>query len=1114
MKTHTKKGRQHFPILGRRALVAATIAALVHGVMGASAAPPAPSSTANSVRPSGKLPAAPARLPVRPTDDLVVTGVGDDRGFHIYAADARRSALGWQELATLRPDVGNEGGWVGNYCQTGDGRFVVATVAPWFAASRPGLLAHGGFAYSVDVAGGRIRPLASGLTLSYASPGCGPGHLVALTSYGGDDDAPTTVRVADAATGAFGAVLHDSGELTSAVPLDTGTVAAARGAEVVRLSPAGTTTMATLAGQVYDLRVRGTTNDLALLSVTPGRATTEVYNLAGAQPQHLGSGPLVGTDLYAGRNGAILAVGTRADSAAGSGVRWLTPPVGSHVDGAALDLDALLVNEVSSQSLALATTGARTTPLPALPTGATPPVGTAVAPFLGVAGTTSGTATAAASQPANTTTPTCAVARNDDHRQVLQPATSQIDWAAQMATRGMLNTARSGDPSWALRPYTPNGDFPVSITVPREVLEGVMAQESNWDQASWHAARGVAGNPLVANYYGVSSDGNTRDYSNADCGYGLTQQTDGMHVGDSNFTANSQQAIGLDYAMNVAAGNFTLQNKWLQLNALGITPNNNDTSKLENWYFALWAYNSGIHPDDGTGAYGLGWVNNPYNPTYPPNREDFRSSNYADAANPQWWPYQEKVMGWMETPLGKYAPSDAGYYPQATHALEKPNKSQFCTTFDYCQLNSTSPCLRPDSHCWWHWPASWGDGCSSLCTPAQWTVAAGTPEPPPQSNPFPPQCDLNGAPFSNALIVDDEADGNGYDAHVSVNGCTGTPAYVNAGTFSTTMGSMAVVDYHQLGVGFDGRITFTHEVDTSSPQWAITGTWTPNLSGAGGYRIWVFVPNDGATAHDATYVVNDGNGGSWSATPVDQNSYNNQWVPLGTYPLHPGASLALSNVTAASSRDLAFDAVAFEPVPDMAGLVSKYVAMGDSYSSGQGDEPFTVDSARGGCNRSQSGYPTQFATSYTSGGSHIYQGSTAFVACSGATTTNLLTTGYGGEAAQVGWLSNGTRLVTLTIGGNDVGFGPILRSCFFGNGCGDTAFPGLDATIQSMVGRLRTVYTRLTFVAPLAKIVVLTYPQILPPSYSFPRSVHRRPPVGSVPATMPGSHLSGQSSMA
>ena len=1076
----------------RAVLALACLSALTAGSGAASAARPTSTSaaatqTATSPAGVGKLPLGP-HLGLEPADDLIITGRGDASAFHLFAMDARSPRPAWEELAALRPDLGNEDGWVGNYCVTGDGRFVVATVAPWFATSRPALFAHGGFAYSVDIKTRTVRALASGLTLSYSSPGCGTGDVVALTSYGGEDDVPTVIQTVDASTGRRGPLLRDPHEITSAVPaagLD-GSVLAARGSAVVRVSSTGTVAMAQLPGQAFDLHMDAD-GRLAALAMDGTENTVGVYELAGPSVTRLGTGPLRGTALYSGRGGGVAVVGAAPGALANSSpLRWVSSPGNpSRVLALSSALDGVLTSGPSASELSLAS-NAGTVTLPAPHPTASAPAGSALAAPLGASTTAAASSPVGTSAP-NTTSPTCAVARNDVHRQVPQPTTTQIDWAAQMATRNMLNTPRSGDPTWALRPYTPNVDFPVSVTVPREVIEGVMAQESNWNQASWHAARGVAGNPLIANYYGESSDGNTRDYNNADCGYGLTQQTDGMQLGDTLFSANSQQAIGLDYAENIAAGIYTLQDKWLQLNSLGIVPNNNDPSRLENWYFALWAYNSGIHPDDGTGNYGLGWVNNPFNPAYPPNREDFRRSDYADAATPQFWPYQEKVIGWMETPLGEIAPAEGDDYPPAAHQVEQPPHTEFCTASDFCVTGAPqNPCILANSHCWWHWAATWGDDCASLCTTGLWTVAAGTAEPPTPSNPFPPQCTLSGAPFSSAaLVVDEESDGNGYDQHVSVNGCGSTPGWSNSGTFTVSMGGMAVIDYHQIGVGLDSHIFFTHEVAPSDSQWTITGTWAPQIVTPGAYRVWVFIPNDGATATDAQYVVNDGNGNTASSVPINQDSYSNQWIPIGLYPLHAGATVSLSNATAASANDLAFDAVAFEPMPEDANFNAKYVAMGDSFSSGQGDEPWTPESNQNGCARAQNGYPLGFAKSYTSNGTYPYQASTEFVACSGATTDQFLVSGRNGELAQINWLSPATQLVTLTIGGNDVGFAPILRSCVLGTGCDDTAFPDLDAQIHLMLGKLQAVYLQVARTAPLAKVIVLTYPQIFPPALEW-----------------------------
>jgi hypothetical protein len=90
------------------------------------------------------------------------------------------------------------------------------------------------------------------------------------------------------------------------------------------------------------------------------------------------------------------------------------------------------------------------------------------------------------------------------------------------------------------------------------VVEAIMAQESNWSQASWHAPRGITGDPLVADYYGYNATG-TIDYLQVDCGYGLGQITSIMTAGATNPWTGAavpqtlQDKVAVDYAENATA---------------------------------------------------------------------------------------------------------------------------------------------------------------------------------------------------------------------------------------------------------------------------------------------------------------------------------------------------------------------------------------------------------------------------------------------------------------------------------------------------------------------------------------------------------------------------------
>ena len=108
---------------------------------------------------------------------------------------------------------------------------------------------------------------------------------------------------------------------------------------------------------------------------------------------------------------------------------------------------------------------------------------------------------------------------------------------------------------------------------------------------------------------------------------------------------------------------------------------------------------------------------------------------------------------------------------------------------------------------------------------------------------------------------------------------------------------------------------------------------------------------------------------------------------------------------------------------------AKYVAMGDSFSSGEGNPSFETGTDEGGlneCHRSPLAYPRLLED-------ELEFETTAFVACSGATTSNVL---YGGasdgnwdEGPQIDALSEETEIVTITIGGNDVGFKVFATNC-------------------------------------------------------------------------------------
>ncbi|GAB3960165.1 hypothetical protein GCM10027614_81310 [Micromonospora vulcania] len=162
----------------------------------------------------------------------------------------------------------------------------------------------------------------------------------------------------------------------------------------------------------------------------------------------------------------------------------------------------------------------------------------------------------------------------------------------------------------------------------------------------------------------------------------------------------------------------------------------------------------------------------------------------------------------------------------------------------------------------------------------------------------------------------------------------------------------------------------------------------------------------------------------------------------------------------------------------------RYVALGDSYTAG----PLIPTQVDLNCLRSNRNYPSLVAAS---------AGSSPFVdvSCSGATTDDILYPGSGtlGIAVppQLSAVTSNTALVTVQIGGNDIGFSGIIGDCAeaslsspLGSPCKDRYTAGgtdqLQARIAAAAPKVTAVLQAVRQAAPGARIVVLGYPAILP----------------------------------
>jgi len=162
-----------------------------------------------------------------------------------------------------------------------------------------------------------------------------------------------------------------------------------------------------------------------------------------------------------------------------------------------------------------------------------------------------------------------------------------------------------------------------------------------------------------------------------------------------------------------------------------------------------------------------------------------------------------------------------------------------------------------------------------------------------------------------------------------------------------------------------------------------------------------------------------------------------------------------------------------------------YVALGDSYTSGPGIPRQTVES--GGCRRSDHNYPHLVAVA-------LGAGRFTDASCAGATTAHMAAPqplpGGLTNGPQLDSLGRDVDLVTLGIGGNDIGFASIAVTCAgfsvlfpLGAPCkhhftrhGDEVGERVAAAAPKVAAVLAAIRER----APAARVLVVGYPVILP----------------------------------
>ncbi|MFF8646382.1 hypothetical protein [Streptomyces sp. NPDC015345] len=909
--------------------------------------------------------------------------------------------------------------WIGNACVTGSGKHAVVVYAPRTFTNKSRLMARGGFAAVVNLESGQVNKLDLTVSLSYYNPGCGSGETAVLTQSPGEDKTATRLVTIDAASGKVSRAVVTQGQVTSAIPT-TGGIAAASGARVVSIDGEGNKEVLARTNRVPYRLTPDADGGIVFLDRKSARKGHEATNrikrvTSNKKVSVIGTGPVTqtgltrtGGDVYlTGRPQVSAAmpshvhllastekdvtISTRAGllverpqwADAKSSPRSLHPNKGS--DPRWVKVAAAVVGTGSRVRFTvrpLADKAAKwhrsQSPSPAL-SGGSRGKGTQkrIAPSAG---------TASSRTEIVESNRVCSVPRNDPRNQALQPKPRQVEWAVDQAVNGKLNKHISRPANWkslGMPAYQPQSLFPnPTLTgggrVPAQILLGVATQESNMWQAARSSVPGVTGSPLIGNYYGIDLyDGESANdwdvnFRDADCGYGITQVTDHMRLagrgddkdhGGAAWEYQKQRAVALDYTVNIAAGLQILVDKWNKIKQAGIEVHDGDPKQLENWFFALWAYNSGFHANtNGNEPWGLGWTNNPANPEWDAGRSPFMEDRLgneeaSDAAHPQDWPYPEKVLGFaahppsfLESP-GKLVPAFRGAWWNGTEgdatvkgsakyyrAKSKPPEDLFCGPYNNCDPSKigdgaenetgSGPCLLTNGEnkfkCWWHQSVRWKEECKTYCGNEFMRFDDTYPEES-DGTAYPPNCTTVGLP-SNAMIIDDLPAGTPSVRPNCVNG-----GWTNQGSFTMDFGEAeagvepggtigevwpAKVDLHQLGAGFGGHFYFGHtrQNDTKGQRLEATALWKLGKAVNGPAKIMVHLPDHGAHTKKAMYKIKTAKG--IRNRVLSQPGDGNRWATLGSFMFDAAPQVTLSTTTpdGTGDQDIAFDAVAVVPI--------------------------------------------------------------------------------------------------------------------------------------------------------------------------------------------------------
>jgi hypothetical protein len=320
---------------------------------------------------------------------------------------------------------------------------------------------------------------------------------------------------------------------------------------------------------------------------------------------------------------------------------------------------------------------------------------------------------------------------------------------------------------------------------------------------------------------------------------------------------------------------------------------------------------------------------------------------------------------------------------------------------------------------------------------------------------------------------------------------------------SLPLGTYVTNQFQKDGIVFSGQAPFITDDGSSSVNPTISGS--PLFQGT---VVGTFVKpgtNTPATVNDfALSVGYIDSPGSTQMTVYDSKG-NQLGVLVATQSGFNELFSTFPNAASFSVSSVANEPAGWEINTIQIGAINTtYIAMGDSYSSGEGTYDFPWSQSQGTqCDTGPEAWPVQMADAQNSNstGATLTIGPDTLVACQGERSYQLNEAVNGESTSEIGQLSNYVTnngppdLVSLTIGGNDLGFADILKNCFLGGTevclhVVDSLDNKVTTGADSLISTLASTYSSIQSAAGQdAQVVVAGYPNLFPQPGGFGRAI-------------------------